>query len=595
MIEGFKLFIGTFAQSFDWSFPYVFFILLAIFILIAALYLLYIFLSNKKINNHLKKTFSSKHVNIINFNTQKVKIINLINLDEIREINYVDFLKYFFDKEESKVNNWLKGCLTIPYNKDSENNILISDLSYKSRNGKDTYIVKVILFCTKIDKTKNLVYIESTLLKYLPSEYLKNRKGEFHKFIYSSSDMNRLYSRGTFIKGNIFGINFLKKKNTNSQINEYLLRYLLLNSFYKRQGNFLSYYCLSEDKSLSFYILDTKYLSDYKLNKVVKDLIKVINEILEVKGCSEYYDFIVSASHVSDLGNDYLKACESINKLTALAKDSNKQFLIYKKENGNPEHLEDSYKDEITKILNHSLINIDFSGVFKVSNKRVICAGYIVSVSPKQSLFDNINEVKVNAKKYNLGKDIYSLLARKIIPTFNSQKEQVNYKLYYPILLDEVSFILKSFSRINEIDSVKLVFVINNNDLIDFENNEKVMDSLKALQEKGYELYLRVNVGDYVLKNVTYNLFDGFMVDAKLENNAKPESREYLKACGVFDKLIKYKEPIISIHTNSWQEIELLLKTGIVAFSSNVISERSPMLLPINKKVSKKLLNMYKK
>ena len=73
------------------------------------------------------------------------------------------------------------------------------------------------------------------------------------------------------------------------------------------------------------------------------------------------------------------------------------------------------------------------------------------------------------------------------------------------------------------------------------------------------------------------------------------DSREYLNAYGLIDKLASFNKPVVSINTNSWAEVEALLKTGISLFASNVINEESQMPLGISKKNSKKLLNMYKK
>ena len=42
------------------------------------------------------------------------------------------------------------------------------------------------------------------------------------------------------------------------------------------------------------------------------------------------------------------------------------------------------------------------------------------------------------------------------------------------------------------------------------------------------------------------------------------------------------------------QAIEILVKSGVEYFSSDVISAKSQMLLPLDKKICKKLLNMYK-
>ena len=91
------------------------------------------------------------------------------------------------------------------------------------------------------------------------------------------------------------------------------------------------------------------------------------------------------------------------------------------------------------------------------------------------------------------------------------------------------------------------------------------------------------------------SMFDGFIYDAKLVQSAKIDSREYLSSRTLLEKLFQFKVPIVSINANSWSEIEILVKGGVNSFISEVISERSSMIVPLDKRPVKKLLNMKQK
>jgi hypothetical protein len=269
--------------------------------------------------------------------------------------------------------------------------------------------------------------------------------------------------------------------------------------------------------------------------------------------------------------------------------------MFFKNESNNSVDPEESYKAEVQKLVKFNSINCEFMPVIKVANKRVITQGYMSFVSPKNSIFDSINEAKKYAQKYELDKELFSMIARKVIPTFNNEKESQSLKIFYPIKLNEIPFVIRSFSHLNGAAGTKYVLIIDNDDLVDNETNVALMSNIKNLQQKDYEVYLSVKVGDYNLRNATYSLFDGFMFDAKLSQATRIESREYMNSRNLLEKLFQFKVLIVSINTNSWSEIELLVKTGINSFVSEQISDKSTMIVPLDKRPIKKLLNMKQK
>ena len=142
--------------------------------------------------------------------------------------------------------------------------------------------------------------------------------------------------------------------------------------------------------------------------------------------------------------------------------------------------------------------------------------------------------------------------------------------------------------------NTKIGVIIQNNDFVDSETNVSLINNIRSLQSRDYEVYVKINNGDYNLRSATYSLFDGFMINTKSQNG-KSENREFIVTRAMLDKLVKFKAPIVSVSCTSWNEVELLVKSGVYLFSSEVIAETSPMLVPIDKKVIKRLLNMYKK
>ena len=116
--------------------------------------------------------------------------------------------------------------------------------------------------------------------------------------------------------------------------------------------------------------------------------------------------------------------------------------------------------------------------------------------------------------RHKVNKELSSLIAKKTIPTYINQRENITSKLYYPIVLDELGFISRSISRMSNVDTVNFAFVINSQEIAEKEHDKDVFKDILNLQEKGFEFYLQIKRGDFILKNASFEAFDGYLVDA---------------------------------------------------------------------------------
>ena len=153
---------------------------------------------------------------------------------------------------------------------------------------------------------------------------------------------------------------------------------------------------------------------------------------------------------------------------------------------------------------------------------------------------------------------------------------------------------MKNLAHFSGVSEISIVLCFESSEFIDSEDDLDLLKKLKLLQEKGYELALFTRSDDYILKSKTYAIFDYFFFNSEVESNVKYNSASFLKAHRFLDKIVKYNAIIVSYDAPNMQAIELLVKSGIEYFSSDALSPKSSMLLPFDKKLSKKLLNMYK-
>lgn len=541
---------------------------------------------------YLKRKFNINRTFIIDFKSQTVEYFSFRNLKEIIKISYTDFLKMLEDKEQNKFNSWLLDLYQQNELFTPDKLTFITDI--KMEDQVKRYCSRILFNAKVIDKSKGMIYLDSTLLNNLPSEYNKMKKGVFKKATFLVSEIARFYAHGLFQKGSIYIVDFYRKANTNPRINEYEYRYIILNAIYQRKNALSFYVLLNDENPLEMTILNTKPENDFQINREMKNMVKSINEILEVHGYKAFYEFSIVGSKTTELDSDFMKAHETLKNVSRLMRDSGKDFLLFKNDNPESRNVEESYKAEVTKIIRMQLITLGFSPLIKIANKRVLTLGYIAHVKPKASVFETIDEVKKYALKYNLDKELFSMIMRKMIPTFNNEKDNNNLRLYFPIKIHEIPYVIRSLPHMNLATNTKIGVIIQNNDFVDSETNVSLINNIRSLQSRDYEVYVKINNGDYNLRSATYSLFDGFMINTKSQNG-KSENREFIVTRAMLDKLVKFKAPIVSVSCTSWNEVELLVKSGVYLFSSEVIAETSPMLVPIDKKVIKRLLNMYKK
>lgn len=596
----------------------VFALIIVIFGLIATGIYLYIHFKDKKIKEKIKFELNTENALVIDYLNKKAKVVNFKKLDEVSEISYEEFIKHFYQKDSDNFDKWVKNLLSGQVLADSEDTVKTFNFSRGKFEKKDVLkcTFKLLLCCNKINKTKKILYFNTHFLYNLPvAQTIENEAGI--KDVYSIKDINRLYMQNKFKYGSMYLVKFYKKNNIPSSYNEYEIRYLLLNAIYgeqkaKKVSHHLSYYVFSDNEPLEAVIIrfrsselgiNSRSISTYgKITNEAKKQIKKVDYLLEAKGLVTFYDYVISAGQINKLDKDFLKSVDMLTRLNKLAKEGNQKFLVYKDEFGSNQNIEDSYKAEVSKIIRLNLLNVNFLPIYRIANIRVMNPGFIALVEPRQTIFKNIYEVKQYALKYNLNKELYSLIIRDVVPVFNDEKENLTTKLALFISLNEIEFMVRNFPHMSGIDNLNLILILNNNDLISIDN-DKESDNIKQtfmthiglLKERGYEIYLNISVGDFILREKTYTIFDGFFINSHLPANFKLEGKKIQDTYALYNKMSKFGKPIVSYRTHSWQEIELLVKKGIYTFATNVISEPSSMLIPIKKKVSKKLANMYKK
>ena len=598
------------------NFLLIFGILFLCFALLCTGVYLYLYFNGKQARKRIQYELNAESAIVIDLENKKVRLINFKKLDNTVMMEYSDFLQNFYEEDIKKFDKRAKNLATGQILADSEDTVKLFSFCTCSKTKKDflKYTYRLMFCCTKINKEKKTLYLNTHFLYNLPIKdkkiFNKNSLG-----IYSIKEINQMYIQNTFRYGVMFFVKLYKKNNLPSSFNEYEIRYMLLNALckkFKKLRTHSYYYVFSDNDPLELIAIrcksneigiNARNISTVgKITNYIKRQIVYIEYLLEVKGFAGFYDYVITASQISKLDKDFTKSVDMLDKLASIAKEDKLKYLVYKDEFGSSQNIEDSYKAELAKIIRLNLLTVNFLPIYRIANVRVMNPGYIALVEPKQSLFKNMDEVKKVAIKYEQVKDLTSLIVRDVVPVFNDEKENLTAKLGLLLSVSQLEFMVRSFPHMNGTDDLNLILILNNDDLV-FLENEKESENLKAtfynqidvLKARGYEIYLKIEVGNYILREKTYQMFDGYFVVSNLPSTIKLQSRSVQDSYALYNKMLKLGKPVVSYRAQSWQEIELLVKRGVYSFATEILSEPSSVLLPIKKKVSKRLSDMYKK
>lgn len=545
---------------------------------------------NKEIINH---RYNMSQNIIVDFFNQEVRIVSLKNLRKSFKLSLVEYLNLFEQSEQNVIKNWMQGLLDGSIDPDiDENMVKVADSFVDFDNKKS--IIKTLILCTYIDKSKKTLFFESELLLNTPADTIgKNNKRNESKYYYELSEIKNKYDKGAFSKGCLFEIRLIKKENILSTYNVDFIKVIILDAIYKVLSKNNAFFYFTNNK-MELCLIDDRSITNFMLPRYVNQIKEKISEILEIRGYLNNFDFYIVSGLISDLDKNYDNSYLVLEKYFNLDLDYKRKYFIYKPDHEGKLDLEQSYRTEINRLIRNQNLEVYFRPLVHIANKRVINMGYLSFVKPVNTIFKDLDEIKKFAKMYDLDKDLFSLIIRKIIPTFINEKENVTQKLAIKVSVDQIGYATRSIPHFSGISNAYLILCFDSKELIDLEDDEDLMRGIKNLKDKGYEIGLYLTSNDYVLKRSTYSIFDYFFFNALLPNNVKVSSQEFLKAHQYLEKLIKFDAIMVGIEGLNMQSIELLVKSGLEYFSAECISPKSPMLLPLDKKISRKLLNMHK-
>ena len=567
-------------------------ILLTAFLILAGLLFLIIsfYLDVRRRREYEASLFdkvNSVRIYVINLPQNTVSYFNAITVGRVKKESLNEFYRHFPIGEQKRVMNWINA---LAENGTDESDFLEVDVN--DNFDKKQYFS--MLQAESVDSKRKILHLQSYLFKYMASSKASSSGVNHHGL-----STSREFAKALNVKGKKKGVSivyrFLYKK---TQKKDREIDPLVFNQL----KNALAY-LLPPKGFLIACSGNELMLSDLQISERAKALflarsglvlvnrylsLNALSSQIEVRcGAVEHYAHPASAEEI----------IAEAEKMAELAYEEDQQIVWYEKGKENQAFLKDSsYRTEVERIINEKKLAYFFRPIYGIKEGKPI--GYFAKAEPKDTYFDSMDELKDYAARTQDDKELFTTVARNVIPLFVSERLSPAEKIFLPVRTEERSYLLSVFPRIAKAKEANLVFLFGENDLLShmdpgFPNG--INNDVMGIKAKGFEVALLLDKTELSLPDTVYPCFDYFVCSfANSGSAAEMDARIRAKLHALVEKLLKYKKPIIANDIQGWGPIEILVRSGLDYISSQDFAPYDAMILPVSPKAIRKVNDMKK-
>lgn len=407
--------------------------------------------------------------------------------------------------------------------------------------------------------------------------------------------MEELVTKDKSTKGFTFAIRFFYKRQfvlTNDKIERYTMM-TMKNAIYPFASNYKFPRQIIDDGNNELLLFDLRIDSQEEALRLANSIAHSIKKTIGVNGFENQVSFSIGVLENSLFYQDFESMVSKAQEACINGQHSNQEILVFKKE-ANPFGEINKYKQEVEKLLKPNALRYLFRPVIDSHRKRVI--GYFEYVKTYDSPFSTYGEMSKYASRYNKNKQLFATVAKYVIPKFSSEAQERGWRLFLKVSFLDFDYIPSVLEQIPEANNIKLVLVVDEQEINENASNlDSLNHSLSVLRKEKLELAMLMKDKNLLLDSSVYENFDYFIAGSMMIGEIKVNNRSRLSIHTLIEQLLKYKKPIIATDLESWQSIELIVKSGISIVSTEVISPSNDMLLPIDKKKMDRLVDLDNK
>lgn len=536
------------------------------------------YFQRKKYEQDVIDSSNTLRIFVVNVKDDKVDYFNSSYLRNRKKSSITAFYNQFQSHDREKLINWvgdlIDGVEDTP--KFLEVYVYIKE---KKIN------VPSILEVQKIDTKKQLIYLESHLLKFNRKEH---KKGERQSFLPKDLFTHRIIQASG--KGTTFCINFFHRSTKTNEFSQ---------ATYVDLKNVLSS-IINDDIIATEHEFGKVIISNFDVsNKMdqfsfIDNLKSKLNKYLLIESLADEIGFTIG---VIDNQINYLDINGLIKNVAALSEyaiDDEQQVVFFsdKKVISNEEKVQ-QYRTDVETIIQDNKLEYYFQPVVDFSRKCVI--GYQSSAVPIDSYFKNINDLKNYALRTEDDKELFSTIVKNSLSRFIQERYDDTLTIWLPISYNEMQFVNRSFGHMDGVSNTNIVLVLQEKELNSIPKDigeEGFMNQIRLFKSKGYAVSLQLDDDVLNLSPSIYGLFDYFDIPVAAHMNKKNAGSQLPTFQGLIEKLLHYQKPIIATSIPSWEVVELVYKLGINIICSDAIALPDKNVLPVSKKLLTKISNL---
>ena len=554
--------------------------LLVLLVLILTISLIAMKHKDEKYRLALEEQSSSIRIFIIDTKRSLVRYFNVTTLQHVSEISLADFYQHFPVSQQQRVINWI-NAITDPGTKCPD--YLETDIH--DHHARKQYFS--LLQLEHFNPETGVIHIQSYLMKYMAS----SKNGANRNGLTTVNELESAINSGSHKRGFSFCYRFVYKRIADKDRD---IEPLIFNQMKNALSPFIGgHRYLLQCSGNDLLMCDLRISERAKAIYLARAGLNSINRYLSLNGLTSTLDVRVGVvEHATFASGDASGIIEAAKNTALLAFEDNDLVLLYETGRRAKNNLSDSaYRTEVERIIEEKKIHYYFRPIYSVDKGKI--TGYFTKAVPYDAYFDSIEELKDYAVRTEDDRILFSTIVKDTIHLYLSGNSEEGNKLFFPVRIQERSHLLTTFGRLSRAKAASMVFLFNESDIhknLGSFDGDAVIEYMKLLRVKGYEVGLFLNSRELQLPPALYAAFDYFAVGFAFAGSASDMDalvRSQLHA--LVEKLLKYQKPIIATDIEGWASIELIVSSGLRYVSSETFAPYDLMMNPPSPKSLKRI------
>lgn len=570
----------------------IFFIVVAVVIIATIVFTITFIISHNRdirYSNRIKEESNTLRVYSIDVKNNLVTYFNRSDIRHKHSVTLADFYSRFHPNDVDRVKGWI---FDINFGNPVEEYLEVDVLLHR---GKDSYFS--LLKLLKTNPKNGVIRVESIILKYITPLNLSNKRKKrgTNAGVVKRSQMASIINKRISLSGYSFCIRlfYLRQKVLSNDKIERYMTMTMKNEIYPFIANTKLNRQIVDINESEMMLFDLRIDSKEAALHLANSISHSLKKCLSVNGFSDSINFGIGVVSNSQFYQDFDAIVNNAEAACISAQQNNADIYLYQKSVTSQNELS-KYKKEVEHLLDKDVLRYLFRPLIDVKRRSIL--GYFQYVRAYDSPFSSYGEMSKYAALVGKNRELFSLIAKTVVPKFASEAHNDELRLFLNVSMLDLDQIWEILPNVVHFKTIHTVLVFDEQEV---NENSKDIDLLnKAMQnlkDASFELALMLKDKNLLLDPSVYFNFDYFIAGSAMIGEIKKNNRIRLSIHTLIEQLLAYKKPIIATDLESWQAIELILKSGISMISSEVISASNDMLLPLEKKKTDKLSLMWDK